>query len=213
VGSRPDLFDRFMTLVEEGKDDIKTLDMNGVAYLEKSIADKAAAAFIAKFGDDAVPVANIAECHDIEHLGRRGIVVKPQYAAVLSVSLGTLETVKANLKNEVIKTYSLCDLSIEEQSAVLKAEGLLIAAGVMKLGSKLATQVVDFRSTNILGQHKRGEVFISRAILNDEDETLATLIHEVAHEAGADGDHGHIAAIERSWKKVFAYMRRQLVRS
>jgi len=75
---------------------------------------------------------------------------------------------------------------------------------VLKIEASVASilEVVDFRSESLFGQFKSGKVLIAKRILPDRDETLATLLHELAHFAGQDGAHSHIAFLEKLWKGV-----------
>jgi hypothetical protein len=206
MSQRPDLFEDFYGMLESGAEDVRGFDKYAAMDIGAEVVQQAAEKFFAQFGEDAVPVANTAESADIEHLGKRGIVVKPQLAALLQKHTGDIETVKAKLANEATKVYSFGDLESEERLILTNAMTLLSLAGVT--GRKLSVDVVDFRSDSFRGMHlPDGTVQLARKILNDRDLTLQVLIHEVSHDHGSDGEKGHVAAIEANWSKVVSHLR------
>ncbi len=200
----PKLYQPFMDLVESEAKDTKSLDEYSVNSLCTEIAERAASDFLKKYGDMAVPVSNFNECQELEHLGRRGVVVNSQLRAVLGKVLGSLEEVKKNLKNEVVKTYSCHDLNREESLNLASVRCLVEDAFGIKFEASL--QVVDFRTDNILGQYKDKTVFVAKKLLLDRHELLVTVIHEISHEAGGDGDKGHVAAMEKAYKALLVHL-------
>jgi hypothetical protein len=212
VNSRPDLFDSFYEMVQNGAEDVRGVDSYSVSSINADVAERAYERFVKAFGEDAVPVANLAESADIEHLGKRGVIVKPQLAALLQKTVGSIETVKAQLANEAVKTYGWTDLNETEQKNLAQAWELLSAAGVEHHPS--AVEVVDFRSPSLHGQHVPNEnapatILVARKAVGDADLLLEVLVHEVSHDHGADGDKGHVAAIERNWSKIVSFLRKQ----
>lgn len=206
-GARPDLLPSLYDLLASAKKDIEGMDSATAGYLDRSAQEAVAKKFRDLHGDEAVPVKSLAESTDIEHLGKRGVIVADQLAAVLATTLGTVETVKAALKEEVIKTYGRHEISDPEWASL--TEAIALVGAVVPSCTLASVEVCDFRDPKILGQHKNGKSYISKAQLLDSEETLATLVHEVAHGAGGDGEHSHVATIEDIWKGIVRNLRKR----
>lgn len=206
LSRRPDLFREFMTLIEQGKDDVKGLDTYAAGWMPESAIEKAQERFLKQFGDDAFPVANINESSDVEHLGKRGVVVSDQMRALLTKTMGDLAGLKVKLAAEAIKVYSYGDLTDAERQNLDSARKLLLDAGV---ADEVVLDIVDFRSDGLQGLYRGDQpIQLARKLLVDSNETLATMIHEVSHAHGGDGDKGHVAAIEHNWTRVVTYLRK-----
>lgn len=198
----PGLTEEFLTMAVNRVKDVKGLDRWDAQNLGGDVTRLAADAFRTKYGQTALPVANLAESKDIEHLGVRGIVVPDELAALLSVVLGDKDTVWKRLREEVQHTYSWDDLNQREQQSLTRAVGLVAKA--TDAGSLMLARidVVGFRSDTMMGQHDGRRLILARRILTDRSLTLETLVHEVAHDDGRDGDKGHVASIERIWARI-----------
>lgn len=170
-------------------------------------AEHVAADFKAKYGEDAVPVASLAESKDIEHLGKKGIVVPKQLGTVLAKTLGDALTVKEALKKEALKSYSWHELTEAERASLTEAVEMIQAAGEALALDDI--EVADFRSDDLMGQFSGGKITVAYKYLADPDETLRILVHEVAHRQGSDGDKGHVFRIEDIWKRIVANLRRK----
>ena len=200
---RPDL----MGLIQKGLEN-EAPDMAGVsdeyaaARIPDAVVDAAVATFVERFGEMAVPVANIGESKDIEHFGKLGVVVPKGLKLVLSRKLGSFETVKAKLANEAVKHYGWGDLSPAQQKNLEDAM-FLLSLGMASV-ALTDVDVVDFHSDNIMGQFKAGRVLVARRVLDNTMDTLMVLVHEYAHRGGGDGDKDHIAGVENIWKTIVA---------
>jgi hypothetical protein len=203
VGRRPDLFDAFYTLVEEGKDDVQGIDEN--THVPDEIAQKAAQKFREKFGNSAVPVANLAESAEVEHLGAKGVVVPKSMGQILAKAVGNGEAVRQKLREEVVKMFSWGDLVPERQTNIQEAIELL--AAVYEPCKLERIDVVEFRSGSLAGQYKDSRILLAARITDDPDETLRVLVHEFAHEFGKDGEKGHVNAIESLWRGIVKHLR------
>lgn len=208
MGARPDLFGDFLALVDENKEDVSGLDEYSAKSLPKGLLDEAAGQFSAKFGADAVPVASLAESKDLEHLGKRGVVVNKPLQAVLQAVMGNTEAVKEGLRKEVVRRYAWNELSAEDKTNLEQAIFLVNGAEKVALED---LDVVDFRSENLDGMFERDaekeRVLLAKKILGSRKETLRVLVHEVAHRQGADGDKGHVARIEGIWSTISERLR------
>lgn len=203
VAQRPDLLDPLFKLLEKSANDVRGINQYSTDYIPNSVSEQITAKFTARYGEDAVPVENLAESKDIEHLGKKGVVLPAGLRVLVSKNIGSLEEVKRRLSEEVKKTCSWSDLSQAEQKNLERAVELV---GVVSACTINDVDVVDFRSSSLLGQHKNGRYLLARKILADRSSSLETLVHEVAHNSGADGDKGHVAEIERMWAGIVEHL-------
>lgn len=121
--------------------------------------------------------------------------------------------------SQVKKTWQRSELSIEEKnnlSIALNAlsnvyHNIIEFAGSNKLAevsldeeTKIPVHVADFHGENIYGLafYNPFRIFISKTNLSNLYITLGTLIHEVSHYYGLDGELSHVRAIENSWQRL-----------
>jgi len=205
---RPDLFGLFLTLVEDASEDVMGVDDFNAKYLPENLLGKAKEDFCAKFGADAVPVSSLAESKDLEHLGKKGVVVNKPLKAVLQAVMGSTETVKESLKKEASRRYSWNELSAGEKANLEQA--IFLVSGAEKVGLD-EIDVVDFRSEGLLGMFEKGgageRVLLAKKILASRKDTLKVLVHEVSHRQGGDGDKGHVQRIENIWSTIAERLR------
>ncbi len=157
---------------------------------------------------NAIPVLSLEESADIEHFGVRGIVVTKAQHALLKKTIGDSKAVRERLATEVVKVYSISQLTNAQRTSLYNNLDLMTNA--LKLTNSLLKRVdvVDFRSATLQGMAKDGRILIARKMLDDANESLTVLIHEFAHDNGSDGDKGHVATIERFWCDVVTYLRK-----
>jgi len=207
ISTHPDvLFEHFFTMLRDSAPDLAGFDDYAASGITEKAQQMIMDRFIEVHGDKAVPVENMEQSMQLEHLGRKGVVTPKGLRLIIQQRQGTLDSVKGSLEKEVLKTYSWHDLPEEEKATLLQCLELVDHAvrKVLKIEASVASilEVVDFRSESLFGQFKSGKVLIAKRILPDRDETLATLLHELAHFAGQDGAHSHIAFLEKLWKGV-----------
>jgi hypothetical protein len=205
VNQKPELLTTFYNLLEQNSNELKNIETYQVSSLSTEIKNHIIENFLTKFGEDSLPVENLEQSRSIEHLGKRGVIVSKALGAVLATKFGNVTGVIKSLENEVVETHSWASLSKEEQNNL---ESVLEAVDAVSPISFCEVDIVTFRSTNLFGQFKEGRTLISRRIILDYEELLATVIHEVAHEQGGDGEHSHIAELERIWKGVYSNLRK-----
>lgn len=205
LATRPDLTEPFFALVEDNQEDVQGIeDYNNVS---KEVADKAAVRFREKFGKNAVPVSNLAESAEVEHLGAKGIIVPKPMGQILAKSIGDKDAHNKRLREEVVKMVAWGDLSETRQANLVAGIELLHAVHEPCTIDRI--DVAEFHSGGILGQYKDSRVLIADRILDDENETLRVLVHEFAHEFGKDGSKSHVEVIESLWRNLVRYLRRK----
>lgn len=206
---RPDLIDGFVATLERQGPEVE-----GFSYAEpdEGLAKAVSAAFQARHGADAIPVRTLADSKDLDHLGKKGVVVGEAHAKVLSGTMQSLDAVRASLKEETLRTYGWHELSDTEKKNISESVDLIhpLIAG-LKLD---VVQVVDFRSPDILGLHGEGLVKISKKVVDDPEECLSTMVHEAAHMGGfGDGEVQHVRRIEAIWAGIVKTLRTQLTKA
>jgi len=205
IGQRQELMAKFMGLLEDSAGDVSDLDSYGARQLPREVREQAAASFKEKHGEDAVPVATMLDSKDIEHYGKKGVVVnnKP-LQAVLETIFGTADEIKRELANEVAHAYGWSELTYEEKSNLESAIELVNAVEPVTLAE---IDIVDFRSEKIEGMYKEDRFLIAKNKLS-RNSALEVLIHEVAHRgASFDGSHSHVCRIEKIWSGIVANLR------
>jgi hypothetical protein len=205
VAAQPErLFKTYYDLLDAAAQDLAGLNQYSAPQLGKDIIDRVADVFGKTHGADAVPVENLGQSQELEHLGKRGIVVPPALRAVLTQKVGSIDQVKHDLEREVLKCYSWHELTADERTNLTSAIELVAGVTDCKLNE---VDVVDFRSANLQGQFKDGRFAIAKRDLANRDLTLEILVHEVAHRVGGDGSKSHVACIEQLWSGIVAQFR------
>lgn len=207
LNQRPNLLVDFVRLLDDPSLEVASiLDSNSSYNVSDEAAKFVANAFHEKHGENAFPVQTLAESKDLEHLGKKGIVVTKPLGTVLAKTLGDVMTAKTVLKQEVLKKFGWSDLIGLEQENLEAAIDLVCPIERVSLDD---VDIVEFRSDTLMGQFKDGRCLLAKKLLVDADETLATLIHELAHRQGGDGDHSHVARLENIWKGVVSALRKK----
>ena len=200
LAKRPDLFQSFLALVEANSQDVSDIDDYSAGKLPADLVSQACADFETRHGKDAVPVSNLGESQDLEHFGRKGIVVSSGLKAIIERERGPLTRVKEDLKTEVTRTYSWHELSASQKSNLARAVKLVSVAAPVSLD---VLSVCDFRSPGLQGLFSPdGKIKVAARVASDRGECLATLVHEVAHRAGSDGEKNHVSQIEKIWSAI-----------
>jgi hypothetical protein len=170
---------------------------------EPSLVDNLSAEFEQLHGPEAFPVANLEQAADLEHLGKRGVMVGDSLINVLKHKFGDINKVRKDLGNEVLEHIQLTDLTKNERAYLESAVETLAAADPKLELSLKDVEVVTFRDKRLLGMHRDRKALLARSQLASRSRALGTLLHEVAHRNGPDGDKAHVAEIERLWALVY----------
>jgi len=202
LNQHEDLFEQFNEMLENPTTEIETI--SDTYMVPEKASQDVAAKFRAKHGENAIPVTSLSESVDIEHLGKKGVVVPKQLGVVLAKTLGDTLLVKQRLAKEETKRFGWGDLSEEERSNLSEAVSMINEVEPLSLD---AVEVVEFRSEGLMGQFKDGKVFLAKKYLTDLDETLRILVHEIAHKEGLDGEKAHVNRLENIWKGIVRNLR------
>jgi hypothetical protein len=206
LNKRPDLVEPFTQMLDQQSPDLDGLDDWSAKYLPDAVKAEVVRVFQDRHGADALPVTGLSESREVEHLGRKGVVTPKPLKAVLEAVLGTVEQVKANLRNETTTVYSWGDLSDVEK---LNLEtGISLIAKVRSGVSLDSVDVVDFRDENILGLYKDNRVFVAKKELAVRRDALRVLVHEFGHKISreTDGAKGHTDEVEILWADITEYL-------
>ena len=200
--ARPDLTKDLMKIIMDEYKDALGIDEYGATYFDETTRKKIAADFRKTFGDDAVPVSTLAESEELDHMGRRGVMVPKAWRALLETIFGKLSEIRANLAKEGHKKYGWNDLTREEQEnlayAINTAHRVEDAITIDKI------DVVDFRDEKIDGLWKDDRIFLAKKSLASRSKALLVLVHEFAHliSMAGDGDKDHVSTIESLWSRI-----------
>jgi hypothetical protein len=168
-----------------------------------AIQEAAKEGFTTKYGADAYPCASMAEAQELEHSGVKAIPVPKMLLDALNrAGLDANKAKEANLKSPS-RVWALQDLTVPERATLqwaMRMAGMACDCEPTALFERL--RVVDFPAPALLGLHRGSDVCVSRKLLGDRGELLATIIHEFAHDYAMDGEKGHVAAIERMWTRL-----------
>lgn len=204
VAARPDLLEAYYDQLSKGGGDLKGAEVTA-SYVPSDVRKQVAAKFTAQFGKDVVPVNNLAESHEVEHLGKRGIVVSKGLGAMLADIIGTKDALMKAAREEVTRSLAWSDLDASQKSNLTSAIALISA---VRAGCTLdMIDIAEFRSSKLRGQFKDGRLVLASSVVADRDQCLATLVHEFSHQEGGDGEKAHVAAIEALWRDIVKYLR------
>ena len=201
--------DAFLAALESGEG-LEFSDAHAFLY-ESNVVDLVVQTFEAKHGENAIPVANMAEAQEIHALGGTAIVVSRSMQRLIENQRGSLEERTRRARMAAKTTYSWADLDKVEQDILSCACQLVNRTSLVENSEDVLKnlKIVDFVSDNMLGRHTKkascsgmGEVLLARKILTNFQTTLKTLIHEVAHRRGTDGAEEHYDAMEACWADI-----------
>lgn len=203
IVQRPDLFEKLLAILE----DPNSTDLEDMKYRNNNLtAERLVEDFKKKHGPSAIPVRSTEAAAQAAHLGLKGVLIVGPHLSLLEEKIGSLEAKKAELKTQVTRIWGWYELTQSERDVFDKARALAYVA--FPEGQQPETDVVDFRDPNLLGLHQSGRVMVARKQLTSVESCLATLIHELSHERGGDGEKSHVATIERAWESIVGHLLR-----
>jgi len=187
-------------------------DSDGIARraISSDLQDSVGQVFRARYGTSAIPVRDHSEANEAAHLGKLGIVCTQTICAFFADAAEfSLERIRRECRAEVEEVYSFEQLSSNEQDNLGTALELVESAarGLKFDPLQPRLSVVRFRSDQILGLHSPAggtsslqAIRIARTVLASLQKTIQVLVHELAHDAGADGTVDH----ERAEGELFS---------
>lgn len=204
LARRPELLaPQVYRMLRDDSEDTKLLKH----HTSKEVATAIAARFHEEHGKDAVPVRSIAEARELEHLGRRGVVVEEGLRDSLKPLVGDLEEIKKQLGKETVRSIDWTDLGVEERAVFEKYTAAIDKVRVLPDPVAQRIDIVVFRDDRIQGlwHGADGRISLARRLLTDPQEFLRTLVHEVAHavSCSADGEQDHVHTIEEIWSRLY----------
>lgn len=183
-----------LAMVENGDGDVAS-----VRHMTEA-RDLIKDAFLRKYGEHQVGVSSVEEATALEHLGISAVPVGSTLAQMLK-DAGLDPAKRKGEKLRAVDRYvGRADLTKAERESLTWAS--VKASCAFDGGALAPIQVAEFKSPDIVGLFLNGNIVLSRGVLQDQFEALATIIHEQAHRMGGDGEHGHVAAMERAWTKL-----------
>lgn len=160
-----------------------------VEYLESQTWGKAADVIMEEFeeayGEDSVPVKDLAQSRELQLLGRKGAVVSEPLRKIIEKKKGNFYEHRAKLSGAVSKRYSADELTHEEW--VVLDEVLTIVKFGIPVISLENVEVVEFTEPDLRGRFEDGRALIRRAELASLETALYVAMHEWCHASGGDG--------------------------
>lgn len=159
--------------------------------------------FLARYGSKAIPVTSVSEANEAAHLGRVGIVVDHKVvdffkSRTTTCPLMCLEDLRSNRGTEIVRNYRPDELSPQERFVCHYVLGLSETAAKANGFAPVAPRfhVVEFSDPEVIGLSApdgsgNRSIAIKRSQLSDVSQCLQTVIHELAHDRGGDGDVEH----------------------
>lgn len=180
---------RIFKLLDDGAPDAEYIDTHSSIETEDAVVKS----FEEEYGEDAIPVSDMAESREMQFLGQKTVVVDGSLRKIVERKKGSMEEKKEALRNAITKRYSADEITPEEW-AILDRTVELVRVAVPVLSLK-NVQVVEFGDTNLRGRFEDGVAMIRREELKSLRSALFVGIHEWAHAAGGDGSADHANAM------------------
>lgn len=164
-------------------------------YVESS-ARKEADRFEQTHGTNAVPVADAAMAETLKNQGMVPVMTTVEHAAFIASVRGRPQDRIDRRALDAQRLWQIDELE-ESELAVLRWARLLVEE---VYSFEQPVQVVTFFGEKVKGTFASNCIRLSRDVLADRADCIATLVHEVAHNEGSDGSMEH----ERSMESIFA---------
>jgi hypothetical protein len=164
---------------------------------EKIVAE----AFDTKYGKDAIPVKSLDDSIRAKDFALKGVIVNSTLLRILNNTKVSLNQIVESMVLLPTKIWSANELSNEEISNLKWAVELTARVEPISLTQ---ISVVDFIGDKLYGKFEFSteHVSIARRILCDKVELIATMVHEICHRYGPDGDLRHRYAVENRLSKL-----------
>jgi len=173
-------------------------DVKRMEYAGEKAANALLEEFKKEHGTESVPVASESEAQIVEHYGKRGRVVPEAMAAVMKTAQGDIEQVRRKLCEATYKIVQEDDLTENQRSNYQTAIKMIRKVTEVDENN---IELVTYKD-NTLGQYIAGRIRIGTKALETLEAALATLVHEVCHGYGTDGEKSFVFQVERMLAKI-----------
>jgi hypothetical protein len=174
-------------MLKDGARDVKRLD-----YAGESVGAAILKEFEKEYGNASIPVANNSEAREVGHYGKKGVVVPEAMASVVKTKLGNMDEIRQKLCEATFKVMDEADLTPNQQRNYRKALEMIRK---VKEVDESKIQIVAYKD-NTLGQYVAGRIRIGARALLTLKESLCTLVHEICHGYGRDGEKSFVSQVE-----------------
>ena len=149
---------------------------------------------------NVIAVKSIQESSQAAHFGLKGVIVSRGIASLFAQVEGDTQTRFVSLETTEKVRFGYHDLSAEERSCIDWVISILLLLDVDK-----PVKVVEFNGKSVMGKWHNNEICLSRAILTNRAELVATAVHEAAHIPGySDGEPLHQREMESLFGRLVA---------
>jgi hypothetical protein len=173
-------------------------DVKRFEYAGEAAAKALLKEFTKEHGTESIPVASESEAQIVEHYGKRGRVVPEAMAAVMKTAQGDIETVRQKLCEATYKVVNESDLTHPQRTNYRTA--LKMIRKVTEVDESVI-EIVEYKDST-LGQYIAGRIRIGTKALETLEAALATIVHEICHGVGKDGEKSFVFYVERMLSKI-----------
>lgn len=176
--------------------------------LPQDAAKEITRSFQNEFGEKSLPVETADQTIKLAHFGIKGVKLPYNLRSILISTLGRPSDHLTKLKTAVNHQYDMSELSEIERLNFYKSDELLreicSSCGLDKtvLDRTLIVEFCDPQLKGIYSDIDRS-ISIARDQLSSKAKTLRTMIHEIAHTMGEDGEKSHEQAIGDLTEAIF----------
>lgn len=210
VNYRGELFDQFAEILENPTLEVDQIEYAPQTDLPDNLSEKVRAHFAQKHGDDAVPVANLAESRTIEHLGRKPVIVTKPLGTILAKSFGNAEKIQKDLEKEITHTYTWAELTTTERAMLTGAIDQVAEVALLRMED---IAIVAFRNPSLQCQERGGVINLSVQLLRGADAAYESLLTVIIREVARRGESAgvpHLQGVEMIWGGIFRGLRLHL---
>lgn len=163
---------------------------SGMIYID-ALVDRVHKKFVERFGASAIPVRDTEEAEQIGQYGRRGVVSSNLVRAMLSMRGLDGDKIRKKIDLEPVLFHNIDSLPASQRDN-LDRSIRLVQSALPSWSPHI--RVADFRTAEVHGYYEAEEnnrITLARHVLDEFEDTLITLVHEVAHVSGTDGSLDH----------------------
>jgi len=143
-----------------------------------------------------------SEVLEVEHYGKRGVVVPPTMAGLFARKLGNFDEIKNKLATATYKVVPYASLEQDEKESFDSVVDMIAKVTPAIMVTRI--EIVEYKDPNMMGQFESEtkKVRVARRILKDKVDLLQTLVHEFCHDLGIDGQKRFVFNVEKMLARV-----------